>query len=96
MNVSKVKTGQVTLARLTYTRNRYGMHIVTGEAREPRQWEEAGWAPPAPQLPSLEVALNGSIDGFIEKVLGQHYILSYGDNTEALIDLCGILGVDVL
>ena len=96
LNVSKVKTGQVTLARLTYTGNRYGMHIVTGEAREPRKWEEAGWAPPAPQLPSLEVALNGSIDGFIEKVLGQHYILSYGDNTEALIDLCGILGVDVL
>jgi len=96
LNVSKVKTGQVTLARLTYTGDRYGMHIVTGEAREPRKWEEAGWAPPAPQLPSLEVVLGGPIDEFIQKVLGQHYILSYGDNTEALVDLCGILGVDVL
>jgi len=96
LNVSKVKTGQVTLARLTYSGDRYGMHIVTGEARTPRKWEEAGWAPPAPQLPSLEIILNGPIDEFIQKVLGQHYILSYGDHTEALVDLCGILGVDVL
>ncbi len=96
LNVSRVKTGRVTLARLTYTGNRYGMHIATGEARSPRKWEEAGWAPPAPQLPSLEIVLDGPIDDFIQKVLGQHYILSYGDHREALVDLCNLLGVEVI
>ena len=96
LNVSKVKTGRVTLARLTYTGDRYGMHIATGEARTPRKWEEAGWAPPAPQLPSLEITLDGPVEDFIQKVLGQHYILSYGDHRESLVDLCRLLGVEVL
>jgi hypothetical protein len=69
---------------------------VTGEAKTPRAWEEAGWTPPAPQLPSLEIVLDGDVEEFIQQVLSQHYIISYGDNTEALRDLCGILGVEVL
>jgi L-fucose isomerase-like protein len=96
LNVSKVKTGRVTIARLTYTGDRYAMHIATGLARPPRKWEEAGWAPPAPQLPSLEIVIDGPVDQFVQKVLGQHYILSYGDNREAMVDLCKLLGVEVL
>ena len=96
LNVSKVKTGPVTLARLTHTGDRYSMHLATGEAKTPRPWEEAGWAPPAPQLPSLEITLDQPIAGFVQQVLSQHYIISYGDNTEALRDLCGILGVEVM
>jgi hypothetical protein len=42
------------------------------------------------------VVLDGDIDDFVQKVLGQHYILSYGDNTEPLTDLCDVLGVQVL
>ena len=49
LNVSKVKTGKVTLCRLTHRGERYWMHIVTGEAVAPRKWEECGWAPPAPR-----------------------------------------------
>lgn len=96
LNVSKVRTGPVTLARLALTGGRYVMHMATGEARAPRPWEEAGWTPPAPQLPSLEIALNGEVEAFIQRVLGQHYIISYGDHTEALRDLCGLLGVEVI
>ena len=96
LNVSKVKTGKVTLARLTCTAGRYALHLVTGDAATPRAWEEAGWRPPAPQLPSLEIALHAPMADFTQKVLGQHYILSYGDNTESLKDLCAILGVDVM
>ena len=96
LNVSAVKTGPVTLARLTHTGDRYMMHIVTGEAKTPRAWEEAGWTPPAPQLPSLEIVLDSPVEEFIAQVLSQHYIISYGDNTQALKDLCGILGVGVL
>jgi L-fucose isomerase-like protein len=95
LNVSKVKTGKVTLARLTCTNGRYALHLVTGTAATPRSWEEAGWRPPAPQLPSLEITLDVPITDFVQKVLGQHYIISYGDNTEALRDLCALLGVEV-
>jgi len=96
LNVSQVKTGPVTVARLTHCGDHYAMHMVTGEARTPRPWEEAGWAPPAPQLPSLEIVLDTAVEPFIQQVLSQHYIISYGDNTAALADLCAILGVDVM
>ncbi len=94
LNVSEVKTGPVTLARLTHTGDRYMMHIATGEGTSPRPWEEAGWTPPAPQLPSLEITLDSPVEDFIQQVLSQHYIISFGDNTEALRDLCAILGVE--
>ncbi|MBS7614604.1 hypothetical protein KEJ18_02565 [Candidatus Bathyarchaeota archaeon] len=96
LNISKVRTGNVTLSRLSSKGDKYTMHIVTGKAVEPRSWEEAGWKPPAPQLPSLEVILDVSIEDFAEKVLSQHYIISYGDNTEALKDLCRILNIEVI
>lgn len=96
LNVSKVKTGKVTLARLGKAGNDYVMHIVTGTAVAPRSWEEVGWEPPAPQLPSLEVILDTDIDDFAQKVMGQHYIVTYGDNTEVLKDICKLLDITVI
>jgi L-fucose isomerase-like protein len=96
LNVSKVKTGRVTLCRLTYRGQRYALHLLTGEAVEPRAWEEAGWAPPAPQLPSLEIVLDTPVEEFAQKVLSQHYILAYGDWTGELTDLCRLLGIEVM
>ena len=93
LNVSKVKTGRVTLARLTYSGDRYSMHVVTGDAVTPGTWEEAGWTPPAPQLPGLEIHLDEPMEVFAQKVLSQHYIISYGDNTDVLMDLCRLLDV---
>ena len=96
LNVSTIKTGKVTLCRLASRGDRYRLHIVTGQAVTPRSWEEAGWAPPAPQLPSLEVILDSPVEEFAEKVLGQHYILAYGDIRPALVDLCKLLGIEVI
>jgi L-fucose isomerase-like protein len=96
LNVSKIKTGKVTLCRLASRGDRYRLHIVTGQAVTPRSWEEAGWAPPAPQLPSLEVILDSPVEEFAEKVLGQHYILAHGDIRPALVDLCKLLGIEVI
>ncbi len=96
LNTSKVRTGPVTLARLTYTGRLYQMHLVTGEAKTPRKWEETGWTPPTPQLPSLEITLDSPVEDFIQNVMSQHYIIAYGDHTEKLLDLCGLLGVEVL
>ena len=96
LNVSKVKTGKVTLCRLASRGDRYCLHIATGEAVPPRPWEEAGWTQPAPQLPSLEVILECPVEDFAQKVLGQHYILVYGDHRLSLIDLCRLLGIEVI
>jgi L-arabinose isomerase len=94
LNVSRLKTGKVTLCRLAYSRGRYAMHIATGTARPPATWEEAGWAPPAPQLPSLEVAFDEPVEPFVQKVMSQHYIVSYGDNRARLEELGSILGIE--
>ena len=95
LNVSKLKTGKVTICRLGYSQGEYAMHIMTGTARTPQKWEEAGWAPPAPQLPSLEIAFDTPTEDFIQKVMSQHYIISYGDNRSKLEALCAILGISI-
>ena len=96
LNISKVKTGRITLCRLTSSGDRYAMHIVTGEAITPRPWEEAGWEPPAPQLPGLEVVLDSSVEEFARKILSQHYIIVYGDHTWVLEDFCRLRGIEIL
>jgi len=96
LNVSKVKTGRVTICRLASRGDRYRMHIATGEAVTPRKWEEAGWLPPAPQLPSLEVIPDCTVDEFAQQVLGQHYIIAYGDHRGQLEDFCKLLGIEVI
>jgi L-fucose isomerase-like protein len=96
LNISKMKTGPMTLCRLGYRGDRYWMHIVTGRAVSPRPWEEAGWESPAPQLPSIEFIPDTPVADFAQKVLAQHYIIAYGDQRAALQDLCGLLGVAVV
>lgn len=96
LNVSKLKTGKVTLCRLGYSGNEYMMHIVTGTANTPVKWEEAGWAPPAPQLPSLEIIFDTPVADFVQKVMAQHYIISYGDNTALLCELAAILKIKMI
>jgi len=95
LNVSKVKPGEVTLCRLTYDDGIYYMHMVKGEAVTARKWEEAGWTQPAPQLPGLEILLD-DVESFAQNVMCQHYIISYGDNTELIENLCNILGIEII
>lgn len=96
LNVSKVKTGRVTLARLVFKEGQYFLHLLTGEAVTPPAWEECGWLPPAPQLPSLQVKLDCPVEEFAEKVSSQHIIVCYGDETDALRQLAAQLGIALL
>jgi L-fucose isomerase-like protein len=96
LNVSRIKTGLVTLCRLAQRKGRYVLHLVTGQAKQPPAWEEAGWAPPAPQLPGIEFILDGDMERFANNVMGQHYILSYGDNTALFQDFCALKGIEVI
>ncbi len=95
LNVSKVKTGALTMCRLFLENGKYYMHMVTGEGVSPRKWEEAGWTQPAPQLPGLEIKLD-DVETFAQNVMCQHYIISYGDNTARIKNLCAILGIEII
>jgi len=95
LNVSKVKTGKLTMCRLTSIGDKYYMHLVKGEGVTPRKWEEAGWTQPAPQLPGLEIILD-NVEDFANKVMSQHYIISYGDNIQKIKNLCDILGIEIV
>lgn len=96
LNVSKVRTGEVTLARIAGVGGKLVLHVAHGEAKTPEKWEEAGWAPPAPQLPSLEVVLDSGSEAFLENVMGQHYIVSYGDRRNPLKNFCAVTGMEYL
>lgn len=95
LNVSRVKTGELTMCRLFMDDGKYYMHMVTGIGVTPRKWEEAGWTQPAPQLPGLEILLE-DVESFTQNVMCQHYIISYGDNREKIRNLCNILGITVI
>ena len=95
LNVSKVKTGTVTMCRLFCDNGKYKMHLVVGEGKTPPKWEEAGWTQPAPQLPGLQIFLD-DVESFTQNVMCQHYIISYGDNREIIRDLCAILNVEII
>ena len=95
LNISTLKTGKLTLARLSNSGDRYTMHICTGVGKL-KSWEEAGWDYPAPQLPSLEIFLDTPVEEFAQKVSGQHYIIAYGNHLQALCDFCFLKGIEVI
>ena len=94
LNVSKVKTGTVTMSRLTYMNGKYVMQMVLGNGKTPPKWEECGWDQPAPQLSALEIELP-SVERFVDNVACQHYIITYGDNRAKIRNLCSILEIEV-
>lgn len=93
LNVSKAKQGILTMCRLSCYNGKFTMHVVKGNGMTPETWEECGWDKPAPQLPGLKVELNDTED-FASKVLGQHYIISYGDNVKAISEYCKMNGIE--
>lgn len=97
LNVSKVKTGYVTCARLVYVNGKYKMHVYTAEAKTPMAWNEFGWDDPAPQLPSLQVFPDScTVEEFAQMVSGQHVIVAYGDFVEAIKDFCKIMDIELM
>lgn len=97
LNVSKVKTGYVTCARLYYLNGKYKMHVYTAEAKTPPAWNEYGWDDPAPQLPSLEVFPDScTVEEFAENVAGQHVIVAYGDFVEEIKDFCRLTDIELV
>ncbi|MDD4763091.1 MAG: hypothetical protein PHR58_04475 [Sphaerochaetaceae bacterium] len=97
LNVSKVKTGEVTCSRLIYRNGAYLMHSYTGVATTPPAWVECGWEDPVPQLPSLEIFPHScTVKEFSQLVSSQHVIVSYTDVSQSISDFCYITDVKLL
>jgi L-fucose isomerase-like protein len=94
MAVPEMKVGRVTLCRPFWREGRMRMHIVTGEAVEPRSWVEIGFE--LPKHPSFELVLDGIMQHFLDHVPSQHYSFVYGDHADALTGFCEILGVEAV
>ncbi len=97
LNVSQVRTGYLTCARLAYLNGRYKMHVYTARGETPMPWNEFGWDDPAPQLPSLRVFPDScTVEEFAQNVCGQHVLIAYGDYTAALKDFCKLMDIDLV
>jgi len=86
----------MTFARLAEYDGKLYMHLFTGDGHAPPAWQECGWAQPAPQLPSLQVFPHCSMSEFASKVSSQHIIVTYGDHTNEIKELCSMLSIGLL
>ncbi|MBR4768966.1 MAG: hypothetical protein IK088_08320 [Lachnospiraceae bacterium] len=97
LNISKVKDGYVTCARLFFKDGKYFMHVYTGTAKQPPAWNEFGWDDPAPQLPSLEVFPDScTVEEFAENVSCQLVIVAYGNFVEEIRAFCSIMDIELI
>jgi hypothetical protein len=89
MNISKLKQGRITLSKMYEVKGEMHMHVVTGNSRIPERWQEDGWENyQGPDYPAMEITLDSDLETFKEQIAGQHYIVSYGDNTNIFKRYC--------
>ena len=97
LNVSAVKPGKLTCARLASIKGKFRLHLYSGEGKKPPSWAEFGWEEPAPQLPSLEIFPDScTVPEFAQKVMSQHVMVVYGNHSEAVRDLCTLLDIEII
>lgn len=95
-NVSKMKTGEVTYARLYETNGEYKLFLNKGEALPNPKWTEAGWCEPTPDFPSVLLKPGMDMQHYQETVPGQHIIIVYGDYVKDLELFCRFMGIEVV
>ena len=94
MNISKLKQGRITLTKMYEVKGEMHMHAVTGNSKVPERWQEDGWEDhKGPNYPAMEITLDTDLNDFQKYIAGQHYIVSYGDNTEIFERFCQFTGI---
>ena len=92
LNSSPYRPGRVTLARLSAGKGRFRMHLATGEAQLPPPFHEVG----CPTYPFVNVAMDGDVHAFMQRIGSQHYAIAYGDVRQELTTLCRLLDVELV
>ena len=71
--------------------------MVILRSKKLKKWgNDTKMAPPAPQLPSIEVKFNYCADEFLKNVMAQHYIVTYGNNMELIENYCAVNGLKLI
>ncbi|HHV62402.1 MAG TPA: hypothetical protein GXX51_07170 [Firmicutes bacterium] len=86
-----LKPGPVTIAKLGGGKGTARIHMATGTVLD-MPVEPKGLFPE--RWPQAVIGLDGDIDSFLEKAIGQHYLLVYGNWKPELVELCDILGIE--
>ncbi|MGE5605417.1 MAG: hypothetical protein ACM3YE_06975 [Bacteroidota bacterium] len=85
-----LKPGQVTVAKLGGGKGTARIHFTTGTVldgtTEPKGLFPERW-------PQALIKLDTDMDEFLEKAIGQHYLIIYGDWTQELLELCKIWNI---
>lgn len=92
-NTSRMRPGLMTYARLYRDANGFAMFVGKGTAQSPQKWTELGWQEPSPDFPSVLLKLEMPVYEYVDKVPGQHIILTHGDWTADLAEWCRLAGV---
>jgi L-fucose isomerase-like protein len=82
-----LKPGKVTVAKLGGGKDTARIHFTTGTVLD-RTTEPKGEFPE--RWPQALIKLDTDMDEFLEKAIGQHYLIIYGDWTVELLELCKI------
>jgi L-fucose/D-arabinose isomerase len=85
-----LKPGKVTVAKLGGGKGTARIHFATGNVID-RTTEPKGLFPE--RWPQALIQLNSNMDEFLEKAIGQHYLIIYGDWTQELLELCKIWNI---
>lgn len=95
-NVSRMKTGIVTYARVFETKGDLKIFLNKGEALPNPKWTEAGWCDPTPDFPSVLLKPGMDLNHYMETVPGQHIVMIYGDWVEEIELFCKFAGIEVV
>ena len=80
MNVSELANGEVTVASMSAYEGKLYIHSAKAMAKTPELFQEEGWdSRSGPKIPALEIELSESLNDFIGKITGPHYLIIIGD-----------------
>ncbi len=95
-NVSKLKTGEVTYGRFYNDHGKFKMFLSHAVTKPNPKWTELGWEEPTPDFPAVLLPPEMPVDEYLDKVPGQHIIMTFGNHVEKVKTVCELLGIEVV
>ncbi|MBR5460742.1 MAG: hypothetical protein IKV53_07700 [Clostridia bacterium] len=95
-NVSRLKCGEITYGRFYSDKGQFKMFLQHGKTKPLGKWTELGWEEPTPDFPAALLEPEMPIIEYLDKVPGQHIIMTFGDWTDKLREVCNLLDIEVV
>ena len=95
MNISRLKTGEITIFNFFVRNGNLEMHVFLGEGNTPEKFQEEGWQEyKGPMIPALDISIDTSIDAFKDNIAGPHYLILHGNHIEIIENYCRFSGIE--